>query len=148
MLVLHERCTRLQHPETISLRRVSIGPIVSTHLRSTRHVSGRHSHGGWRHRVAWWGVPIGAVVVATAVGAAIAAVVAAVLVVAAPLRVVSPLTPVALVAVVTGLGLVVVAVVILALAPVVVAHLLAATQEIKQIQIKGCASGSQLVSSV
>lgn len=82
--------------------------------------------------MAWWGVSVWpiVVVVATAVSTIIAAViaavvVAAVLVVAPPLRVVTPLTPAAVTAIVTGLGLVVVAMVILALAPMVVAHLLA-----------------------
>lgn len=80
--------------------------------------------------MAWWGVSIGPIVivvttvVATVIAAVVAAVVAAVLVIAAPLRVVTPLTPTAIAAVVTGLGLVVAAV-ILALAAMVVAHLLA-----------------------
>lgn len=101
-------------------------------LCSSRHVSGWHPHGRWWHCVARWGVSVGrivivvATVIATVVAAGVAAaVVAAVLVVAPPLRVVTPLTSAALVAVVTGLGRAVVAMVILALAPVVVAHLLA-----------------------
>lgn len=50
--------------------------------------------------MAWWGVSIGPVVIV------VAAVAGAVLVIASPLRVVTPLTPAAIV---TGLGLVVVA---------------------------------------
>lgn len=79
----------------------------------------------------WWWVSIGsvAIVVATVVAAAIAAVVAGtvvatILVVAPPLRIVT-LASTTMATIVTRLSLVVVALVILALAPVVAAHLLA-----------------------
>lgn len=97
-------------------------------LYGSRHVSGHgwYPHGRWWHHVARWGVSVGpvVVVVATVVATAVTtAVVAAVLVIATPLRVVTPLTPATIVAIVTGL--VVVALVVLALAAMVVTHLLA-----------------------
>lgn len=82
--------------------------------------------------MARWGVPIGpvvvVVVVSTVVACVVASVVATVLVVAAPLGVVTALSCTAIVAIVRRLRLVVAAMVVLALAPEVVAHLLAATQ--------------------
>lgn len=80
------------------------------HLYSSRHVGGHwwHTHGRRWHHVAWWGVPIGPIiiVVARVVSAVIAAVVttvivATVLVIAPPLRVVTSLTTASVAAVVT-----------------------------------------------
>lgn len=92
--------------------------------------------------MSWWGVSIGTIIVAvaTVVAAVVAAVVAtpigaavvgAVLVIAPPLRVVTPLTS-CRTAIVTGLRLIVVAMVTLALSALVVRCLLAAKQQKNQ----------------